>query len=188
MPRLWTFGCSHVESTFNTDLESERWPTMLATRWKMDLENLGQTGGSNDLIVERLLANLQEISDEDRVIILLTYFNRTKVLKENLLPSDKRHEPLYKILLDQPNHFENAAIKNILTITSVLKNRNYMMFAVDDRVITTLTDRGIRFPTDRLFSWPRQTWYNSFDFVDLHLSKIGNIQLADHISQLADKL
>lgn len=154
MPKLWTFGCSHVESSFNTDSVDERWPNILAEHWNMDLVNLGQIGGSNDLILERLLDNYDKIDSDDRIIVLLTYFNRVKILKEDLLPSDKRHENLYKILLERPGYFTNTAIKNVLALGALLEEKDHMIFAVDPKVISALRDKGISTP--KIYSWPQR--------------------------------
>ena len=80
MSRLVTFGCS---LTYGSALENpnDAWPKQLASKWNLDLVNMGISGISTKRIWWEII-NF-EFEKTDTVIVLWTHMDRWGILKED---------------------------------------------------------------------------------------------------------
>lgn len=94
MNNLWTFGCSFTrgDGSLEQDLYSKKfkvnrddlpWPNLLAEQLELTLKNIGESGISNETILDNVILNWDNILERDYVIIGKTWSHRFDFPKFN---------------------------------------------------------------------------------------------------------
>lgn len=94
MNRLWTFGCSFTRgdgsleqdsyaSKFKLNEDDLSWPHLLARQFNLTLNNKGESGISNETILDNIILNWDSINEGDYVIIGKTWSHRFDFPKYN---------------------------------------------------------------------------------------------------------
>ena len=94
MNTLWTFGCSFTRgdgsleqdnytSKFKLDEDDLPWPYLLAKQFNLTLNNRGESGISNETILDSIIVNWDNINEGDYVIIGKTWSHRFDFPKYN---------------------------------------------------------------------------------------------------------
>lgn len=94
MNNLWTFGCSFTrgDGTLEQDLYTNKfkldendlsWPYLLAKQFNLTLNNKGESGVSNETILDSIILNWDSINEGDYVIIGKTWSHRFDFPKYN---------------------------------------------------------------------------------------------------------
>lgn len=94
MSNLWTFGCSFTrgDGSLEQDLYTTKfkvtendlpWPYLLAKQLNLTLNNIGDSGISNETILDNIILNWDSINEGDYVIIGKTWSHRFDFPKYN---------------------------------------------------------------------------------------------------------
>lgn len=94
MSNLWTFGCSFTrgDGSLEQDLYTTKfkvtendlpWPYLLAKELNLTLNNIGDSGISNETILDSIILNWDSINEGDYVIIGKTWSHRFDFPKYN---------------------------------------------------------------------------------------------------------
>jgi hypothetical protein len=94
MNNLWTFGCSFTRgdgaleqdlytTKFKLDENDLSWPYLLAKQFNLTLNNKGESGVSNETILDSIILNWDSINEGDYVVIGKTWSHRFDFPKYN---------------------------------------------------------------------------------------------------------
>jgi hypothetical protein len=137
METLYTFGCSYTygDETSQYYIDSSKpsstaWPSLLADRLNLDCVNLGVSGSSNDFILKTVLLNLDRISKNDTVVVMMTFPDRKLINNYaedkivNAMPNNKKYHNYYLKYHTEELGILNF-IQNFLSLQELLKEYSY---------------------------------------------------------------
>lgn len=181
MNNIWFFGCSHSTSQYNLNNFEESWTYLLAKSLKYQEMNFAKSGNSNDGIFLDILNNLQKFNPDDKIFILLTFPERIKLNKKNIVPSDKNDTFFYKVVNDD-EFFTNKFLQICLAIKFLLRDYDYKIGFVDPTLLFKLfEDSNVKnlIKDEHSIFFPKITLSKSFSLGEdnRHLSVEGHWNL-----------
>jgi len=181
MNNIWFFGCSHSTGQFNLNNCEESWTYLLAKSLNYQEINFARPGNSNDGIFLDIVSNLQKFKSNDKIFILLTFPERIKLNKKNMVPSDKNNSFFYKVVNDD-DFFTNKFLQICLAIKFLLKDYDYKLGFVDPTLLFKLfEDVNIKnlIKDEHSIFFPKITLTKSFTLGkdNKHLSVDGHQEL-----------
>jgi len=157
MATLWTFGDSHTagygcspgwEYYDNYKKEGDDiWANHLSNYLKLNLQNKGENGCSNESIVDEIINNWDHILPDDIVIIGKTYGTRFDV-PNPIKTSDKKWITIFPSWIDWiKNDKSQKNIKNVITEKQFNSLENYIVdwrldVLYDKRYMNIFTNYG----------------------------------------------
>lgn len=129
MPKLWTFGDSftkghgmngEIPEYKNAD-ENLRWNVLLANQLGYELQNLGDNGLPNEMILHSIINCLNKFEKDDIVIIQSSTMGRMVVPEQDSEYDNLKISPVYihqNTILDEPEiylkHFNKDELNSII--------------------------------------------------------------------------
>jgi len=130
MPTLWTFGDSFTKGHgMNGEIPEYKnadknltWNVLLANELGYDLENLGENGLPNEMILHSIINCLSKFKKDDIVVIESSTLGRMVVPESDSDYDNAKVRPIYihqNTILDEPeiylNHFSQSELDSIVS-------------------------------------------------------------------------
>jgi len=192
MNKLFTFGCSYTFGAGLRNPKKDCWPVVLSSYINYSSINMAKSGASNDYIVDSILKNLNQITSNDLVIVMMTWPNRKLIYDydlneiKNIHPNSdtKTAKNFYKHI-----HHEYLGILNFFqnynAIQHLLRNKNFYITFTDIKFILKqqqynlkiTKDDNVIIPPDLAFSNLLVDGSND----DCHPDEQGHIKIANFL-------
>jgi hypothetical protein len=188
MSKIYIYGCSHATNNYNNVKVENSWMHLVSNNFKMDIVNYAKSGISNDYIFKKLFETISKISNDDIVIIQLTYGTRFMVGSINLFPTN----PLYENYLEytENNGLDINYIKNLLSIQNLIKDKRYIITSVDgffDNIFLRYDIKNIFNKNN--FKIFQKKYLTSYELGEdnKHLSETGHAQIGEWYNKILSK-
>lgn len=150
MSKLYAFGCSYTYGDETSDwyIDPSRpskyaWPNILSNHLNKECVNLSKSGSSNDSIFKTVLFTIEDITDSDIVVVMMTFPDRKLSIKGNLHPTQKRHKDFYI-------NYHNSELGNLNFIQNLYSIR-YRLSLEKFKFFITFTDNRPYLETRKYF-------------------------------------
>lgn len=185
---LWVFGCSHSTRNHNLSNDEKSWFEIVSETLSLNPQVWSKSGSSNDEILEKIIQNLDTISDDDQIIVMMTFPERIMYDGQRILPSEDKFQWWYK-MVNSDDFYYRKFLSNFLSIAFLLQHKKVIITFVDPTLLiknmSSVTKKIVR---DRSVFLPKITLSKSFPLGadKKHLSKEGHIMLAEFFMNLID--
>ena len=157
---LRCFGCSFTHGPTFLPID-QTWPTLVSQALDIDHKNYGQSGSSNEMIIDQYLQHRNDYDESDTFIFLLTYghryfkFNTERNRLEGTVPSHKDAKNFYKHLGDIEIWSNIKTYQNLLLLDRITST-NTFIFSIDvESIISCFNYYNEKINSfKKLYFWP----------------------------------